>query len=83
MNSTNYGKPQVTYSVTIRDKQGGIFEYHKVHKTDADKLYEMLMGSYEYRTIHIRGTIYFTENLASVQILEATATAAGFNIFGD
>ena len=81
MNSTNYGKPQVTYSVTIRDKQGGIFEYHKVHKTDADKLHEMLMGTYEYRTLHIRGTIYFTENLASVQILEATA--AGFNIFGD
>jgi len=74
-------KPQVTYTVTIRDKQGGIFEYTKVHKTDADKLYEMLMGTYEYRTIQIRGTIYFVENLASVQILKATE--GNSEVYGD
>ena len=79
--NANYGKPQVTYSITIRDKQGTVTEYHKIHKNDADKLNEMLMGTYEYRTVRICGTIYFTENLASVRILEATA--AGFNIFGD
>ena len=80
MNSTNYGKPQVTYTVIVRDKQGGIFEFQQLHKTDADMLQEVLMSSESYKTLRIRGTIYFTDNLASVQIQEATA---GFSVFGD
>lgn len=66
-------KSQITYLITVRDKQGNVIEYPNTHKTDADMLHKLVMNSDGRGVIRIHGTMFFVENLASIRILEATS----------
>ena len=66
-------KSQISYQITVRDKQGNVTVYPNNHKTDADMLHKLVMDSDGRGVIRIHGTMFFVENLASVQILEATS----------
>jgi hypothetical protein len=56
------------YQITVKDKQGNSCIYHNFPEDGTNKLNDVVMS--ESKVLSIRGTLYFTDNLASITVLK-------------